>query len=141
MHSAPALLDQYPRIILFDGVCNFCNSSINRVLNNDPRGYFHFATLQSQAGQTILEHFHLPTADFDSFILVENCNVYEKSSAALRVVRKMRWPWKFILATMIFPRPLRDFVYSVIARNRYKWFGQRDACILPSQAQRQRFLL
>ena len=83
MTSAADILQKYPRIILFDGVCNFCDASIQRVMMNDPKGYFHFASLQSEVGQMLLDHFALPTTDFDSFILIEEGSVYAKSSAAL----------------------------------------------------------
>lgn len=140
MTPAADIIQKYPRIILFDGVCNFCDTSIQRVMLNDPKGYFHFASLQSEVGQMLLDHFALPTNDFDSFILIEEGSVYAKSSAALRVVRKMQWPWFLLVLTMTFPRFLRDLVYSYIAKRRYQWFGKKDACMLPTADQRARFI-
>ncbi len=140
MTSAADIIQMYPRIILFDGVCNFCDASIQRVMLNDPKGHFHFASLQSEVGQTLLDYFSLPTTDFDTFVLIELGSVYTKSSAALRVVRKMNWPWKLFTISMLFPRPLRDVVYSFIARRRYQWFGKKEACMLPTAEQRARFI-
>ena len=140
MTQAATRLSQHPRIILFDGVCNFCNSSVQLILKNDSKQHFTFASLQSEAGQTLLNHFNLPDTEFDSIIYIEHHCVYEKSSAALRIARCMDWPWKLILIGMVIPRFLRDLLYSWVAKNRYRWFGQKDQCMIPSPAQRARFI-
>jgi predicted DCC family thiol-disulfide oxidoreductase YuxK len=140
MASAEDIITRYHRIILFDGVCNFCNSSIQRVMQNDPEGRFHFASLQSEIGQQLLDYYLLPKYDFDTFLLIENGSVFSKSSAALRVARMMSWPWKLLLCSLVFPRPLRDLVYSFIAKRRYAWFGKKDACMIPTAEQRARFI-
>ena len=134
------VLSKYPRIILFDGVCNFCDASIQRVLLNDKKKLFVMASLQSEVGQSLLHYFDLPSEDFNSFILIDEGNVYSKSSAALKVVGRLAWPWKLCLAAYLFPRFLRDMVYQLIAKNRYRWFGKKESCMLPSPEQRARFI-
>src|SRR5690606_19393827 len=127
------------RVILFDGVCNFCNSSVQFIIKRDPRGIYQFTSLQSEVGQKLLKDHEVPV-ELDSFIYIEDEKIYFKSTAALRVFRNLKGLWKFLYIFIIVPRPLRDVVYGVIARNRYKWFGKRDACMIPSPEQRKTFL-
>ncbi|WP_026908680.1 thiol-disulfide oxidoreductase DCC family protein [Paucisalibacillus globulus] len=127
------------RVILFDGVCNFCNSSVQFIIKRDSTGIYQFTSLQSDIGQKLLTEHNVPT-ELDSFIYLEDNNVYFKSTAALKVCRNLKGLWKFVYIFIIIPRPLRDMVYEIIARNRYKWFGKRDACMIPSPEQRKRFL-
>ncbi|HEY6954669.1 MAG TPA: thiol-disulfide oxidoreductase DCC family protein [Flavisolibacter sp.] len=128
-------------IILFDGVCNFCNGSVNLVLKYDKSGIFRFAALQSEAGQKLLQRYDLPSAEFDSFVLIDNGKVYKKSEAALRVMNKLPWYWKELQILRIIPTPFRDAIYDFIARNRYKWFGKKDQCMIPTPEMRSRFLV
>lgn len=127
-------------IILFDGVCNFCNGAVNFVLKQDKKGIFLFAPLQSQAGQKLLEQYQLTTQDFDSFVLIENEKLFTKSSASLRVMQRLPWYWKWTQAFRIIPKFLRNAVYDLIAKNRYQWFGKKDACMIPTPEMRNRFL-
>ena len=127
-------------ILLFDGICNLCNSSVQFVLKRDKRQHFIFASLQSDSGQQLLEKFDLPTNDFTSFVLIQNDKYYLKSSAALRVAKELPAGWKFLYIFIIIPRPIRDFCYNIIAKNRYKIFGKRDTCMIPSQETKKRFL-
>lgn len=127
------------RVILFDGVCNFCNSSVQFIIKRDPRGIYQFTSLQSEVGQKLLKDHEVPV-ELDSFIYIEDEKIYFKSTAALKVFRNLKGLWKLLYIFIIVPRPLRDVVYGVIARNRYKWFGKRDACMIPSPEQRKRFL-
>ena len=127
-------------IILFDGVCNFCNSTVNFILGQDKKQVFRFAALQSEAGQQLLKSYQLPRQDFNSFILIENNKAYRASTAALRLVRHLPWYWQWARIFWIVPRLLRDSVYQFIANNRYKWFGKREACMVPSPDVRKRFL-
>jgi predicted DCC family thiol-disulfide oxidoreductase YuxK len=129
-------------VVLFDGVCNLCNSSVNFIIDRDRHRYFHFAALQSDAGIELLrKHGRTPPpGDPDSIILVENGRVYERSTAALRIARKLRGAWKILYAGIIVPRPLRDVVYKWIARNRYRWFGKKDSCRMPTPELKDRFL-
>lgn len=127
-------------IILFDGVCNFCNSTINLVISHDPHAYFHFASLQSPTGQTLLEKYNLSTEQFDTFILIENDQVYQRSTAALKVARRLSGWLPTLHRLIVVPRSLRDMVYNVIAQNRYRMFGKSDACMVPTPDVRNRFL-
>lgn len=126
-------------VILFDGVCNFCDASVQFILNRDPKGTFHFASLQSEAGQELVKKHNVP-ADVDSMILIEDGKVYYKSTAALRISRHLEGVWKWLYALIIVPSPIRNIAYDIIAKNRYKWFGQKDSCMLPPPNIRKRFL-
>jgi predicted DCC family thiol-disulfide oxidoreductase YuxK len=132
-------VDENP-VILFDGLCNFCNGAINFVLKQDKKGIFRFAPLQSEAGRRLLQQYHLPTDEFESFVLIDDGKVYTKSSAALRVMNKLPWYWKEAQIFRVIPTIFRDAIYDFIARNRYKWFGKKDQCMLPTPEMRSRFL-
>jgi predicted DCC family thiol-disulfide oxidoreductase YuxK len=125
-------------IILFDGVCNFCNSSVNFIIEHDQKGYFKFAPLQSEIGKSLVEKFGL--SDVDSIILVENEKAYTHSTAALKFIKHLDGIWKFAYILIIIPRPVRDFFYKLFAKNRYRLFGKKEACMLPTPEVRQRFL-
>ncbi|MEH7444512.1 thiol-disulfide oxidoreductase DCC family protein [Bacillus sp. JJ1122] len=126
-------------VILFDGVCNFCDASVQFILNRDPKGIFQFASLQSEAGQNLVKKHNVP-ADVDSMILIEDDKVYYKSTAALRISRHLQGTWKWLYGFTIIPSPIRNIVYDLIAKNRYKWFGQKESCMLPPPNIRKRFL-
>ena len=126
-------------VILFDGVCNFCDHSVQFIIKRDKKALYHFASIQSDAGQEILRKYHVP-ADIDSIILVEGHKYFYKSSAVLRVCKNLKGGWKLLYCLLIVPKPLRDYFYSIVARNRYKWFGKKDSCMLPSPEIRKRFL-
>ena len=123
-------------IIFFDGVCNLCNAAVQFILVRDPTGEFQFASLQSDAARRIMG---TQTAA-ESIVLVEPAKVYTKSSAALRIARRLRFPWPLLSAFLLIPRPLRDAVYDWIARHRYAWFGKRQMCMVPKQEFRNRFI-
>ncbi|PSL43337.1 putative DCC family thiol-disulfide oxidoreductase YuxK [Chitinophaga niastensis] len=127
-------------IILFDGVCNFCNSSINFVIRHDKRGLFRFAPLQSATADQLSVQYHFSVTTMESFILVQHGQVYTKSTAALRVVRWLPFPWKLGYVFIIIPPFIRNSIYSWIARNRYRWFGKKAACMIPTAEIRSRFL-
>lgn len=127
-------------IILFDGVCNFCNTAINFVLKQDKKGIFRFAPLQSETGQSLLNRYNLSTKEFDSFVLIDNGKVYKKSAASLQVMNKLPWYWKEVQLFRIIPTVFRDAIYDFIAKNRYKWFGKKDQCMIPTPEMRNRFL-
>jgi predicted DCC family thiol-disulfide oxidoreductase YuxK len=132
-------MHDYP-IILFDGVCNFCNGAVNFVVGQDKKKIFRFAPLQSATAQNLLAKHNLPKKDFDSFVFIDGGKAYLSSTAALRVMQKLPWYWKWIQAFWIVPERLRNGVYRFIARNRYKWFGQREQCMVPDADMRSRFL-
>jgi predicted DCC family thiol-disulfide oxidoreductase YuxK len=127
-------------VILFDGVCNFCNGAINFVLKQDRKSVFRFAPLQSEAGRRLLQQYNLPTEEFESFVLIDQGKVYKKSNAALRVMNKLPWYWKESQIFRVIPTIFRDAIYDFIARNRYKWFGKKDQCMVPTPEMRSRFL-
>ncbi|WP_423735167.1 thiol-disulfide oxidoreductase DCC family protein [Chitinophaga caseinilytica] len=127
-------------VILFDGVCRFCNGSVNFVIRHDRRDRFRFAPLQSEAGQSLLQAHGIDAGETDSFVLIRDGKSWVKSSAALRVARGLGFPWNLLWAFIIVPRFLRDAVYDWIARNRYRWFGKMDVCMVPDVRVRGKFL-
>ncbi|OGU54623.1 MAG: thiol-disulfide oxidoreductase [Ignavibacteria bacterium RBG_13_36_8] len=127
-------------IILFDGVCNFCNASVNFVIKRDKNRIFRYAALQSAAGQRLLEKYNLSCGVNDTFILVEGKNIYQKSTASLRVLKSLPFLWKLMLSLFLIPTSLRDLIYNFIAGNRYKWFGKRAECMIPTPEVRNLFL-
>lgn len=127
-------------IILFDGVCNLCNGAVQFIIRHDKKRQFYFASLQSPAGQELLKEYGLPQNDFNSFVLIENSRAYTRSAAALRVAKKLSGGWKLIYGFIIVPKFIRDAVYKFIARNRFKWFGERESCMVPTKELKGRFL-
>lgn len=119
-------------VIFFDGVCNLCTGSVQFVIKHDPQHYFRFASLQSELGQQFLQQNGLSASTFDSFILWEKGNYYTGSTAALRVAGKLSGPWRILSAFIVLPAFLRDGVYRIIARNRYRWFGRKESCWVPT---------
>ena len=115
-------------LILYDGVCNLCNYSVRFVVKNDKKRVFKMASLQSELGQQFLAKHHLDEKSFSSFILVDNEKVYFKSTAALKVVKKLNGLVKLFYIFIIIPPFIRNFIYDIVARNRYKWFGRSDVC-------------
>ena len=131
-------MNQQP-IILFDGVCNYCNAVINFVIRQDKRQVFRFAAMQSAAGRAYLRQYGLPE-NLDSFVLVDQGKALLRSEAALQVIAKLPWYLSWIRFFRLVPRRLRDRIYDLVARNRYKWFGKRKVCMVPSAEVRTRFL-
>jgi len=127
-------------ILLFDGVCNLCNRVVQFVIKRDTKATIKFASLQSDAGQVLLKKVGLPTDNFTSIVLIINNNHYLKSTAGLRVLKKLGGVWKLLYVFIFLPKPLRDFIYDLIAKNRYQMFGKRDVCMLPTDDLKQRFL-
>lgn len=127
-------------IILFDGVCNLCNTSVQYVIKHDKRAFFTFASLQGETGQQLLKKYGLTDNDLNSFVLIINNKVVTRSAAALTVARNLGGIIKLLYGFMIIPAFIRDAVYNIIAKNRYKWFGKRDSCMIPSPELSSRFL-
>lgn len=128
-------------VILFDGVCNLCNHAIDFVLKHESGREFLFAASQSEAGRLLMERFGLSEADVNrSIYVVDDGRLSSKSTAALNIARRMRAPWKWAYVFIAIPGPLRDPFYNLVARNRYRWFGKRSVCRLPTQEERDRFL-
>lgn len=126
-------------IILFDGECNFCDHSVQFIIKRDPAAFFKFTSLQSDKGQALLQQYQVP-ANINSFVLISNNKVYHHSSAALHVSKHLKGLWKAAYFFIIVPVPIRDFFYNIIAKNRYRWFGKKSSCMLPSPDVRKRFL-
>ncbi|MDP4264850.1 MAG: thiol-disulfide oxidoreductase DCC family protein [Bacteroidota bacterium] len=127
-------------VVLFDGVCNLCNHSIQFIIKRDRKKKFLFASLQGKTGQEILKKFGLPDNQFNSFILADGDKVYTRSSAALHIARELKGGWKLLYGFMIVPRFIRDSVYNLVAKNRYKWFGKKEECWVPAAELKERFL-
>ena len=128
------------KILLFDGFCNLCNGVVKFVIKSDKKNKFKFASLQSGSGQTLLKRFDLPANNFESFVLISGDHYFIKSSAVLQVMKELGGFWKLFYFLIILPRPLRDFVYKIIANNRYKIFGKRESCSVPDSDMIHRFL-
>lgn len=127
-------------IILFDGVCNLCDSTVNFVLKKNTRANIRFAALQSEAGQQLLQQYQLPADQMKSFIFVENGIVYKRSTAALRVCRHLKGLWPLCYLFILVPRFIRDGIYNCVAKNRYRWFGKKESCMIPAPEVKARFL-
>lgn len=127
-------------IVIFDGVCNLCNASIDFIIRQDKKGLFRVTANQHEAGQRILEEQGVDPQEIDTVFLYENGQLYRRSTAALRIARKLGFPWSLMYAFIIIPAPIRDAVYKVIAANRYRWFGKMETCRLPTPEERARFV-
>jgi predicted DCC family thiol-disulfide oxidoreductase YuxK len=127
-------------IVLFDGVCNLCNSTVQFVMKRDKRKQFLFGSLQGKTGQQYLRQYNLPHNLFNSFMLIEGNKLYTRSTGALRMLKHLGGGWQLLYGFIIIPRFIRDAVYRLIATNRYKWFGKRDQCRVPTPQERERFL-
>jgi predicted DCC family thiol-disulfide oxidoreductase YuxK len=129
------------RIILFDGVCNLCNSSVNFIIDRDPKGKFRFAALQSDVGQKLLLENSINATSFDSIVLISEGKIFQKSTAALKIAKELSRPWLVVYYMFIWvPTFIRDFFYNIIAANRYKIFGRSEACRIPTPELKSRFL-
>ncbi|WP_123537750.1 thiol-disulfide oxidoreductase DCC family protein [Halosimplex salinum] len=127
-------------ILLFDGVCNLCNGSIQFVVDHDPEGTFRFAPLQSEAAEQLLDDVGFDDYDFDTFVLIDGGDYYTKSEAALRVASGLESPWSLAGVLRVIPRPLRDAVYDTVGRHRYAIFGKKAQCMIPTPEIRDRFV-
>jgi predicted DCC family thiol-disulfide oxidoreductase YuxK len=126
-------------IVLFDGVCNLCNAAIDFIIRHDTAGRYRFASLQSEIGQTLIRQHGGVPGKLESVVLFEDGRRYVKSEAAVRIARHLRG-WRWLAGFRWVPRPLRDAVYDLIGRYRYRWFGRRDTCRVPTPEERGRFL-
>jgi predicted DCC family thiol-disulfide oxidoreductase YuxK len=138
------MLDTLPKnkkIILFDGVCNLCNSSINYVIDHDKQDVFRFVSLQSDLGETIQEYLGIENKSLDTIILyVPEEAYYVKSTAAIKIMNEFLGLWKLTQVFLILPSPIRDLVYNFIAKNRYKWYGKQESCRIPTPELKAKFL-
>jgi len=132
-------VEQQP-LILFDGVCNFCNYWVNFAIKHDSKKKLKFAALQGETAKRLLPEFHINPAKSDSVIFIDKGKAYTRSSASLRICRYMNGGWKLFYGLIIIPKFIRDFFYNIIARNRYKWWGKKESCMIPTKELRERFL-
>ncbi len=133
-------MDEKHAVILFDGVCNLCNKSVQFVIQHDAKKQFRYASLQSQTGKNILKEYGLLHQNLASFILIQNGKAYTKSTAALRVAKALNGGWHLLYACIIIPAFIRNAVYNVVAANRYKWFGKQESCWVPTKDLESLFL-
>lgn len=127
-------------IILFDGVCNLCNSAVNFVIKRDKKNLFQFAPLQSETAYVLLATYKMHTQEMKSFIFIEHGKAYTQSTAALKVCRQLSGAWPALYTLIIIPPFIRDGIYKWIAKNRYKWFGQKSECMIPTPELQAKFL-
>ncbi|MCR9290311.1 MAG: thiol-disulfide oxidoreductase DCC family protein [Bacteroidetes bacterium] len=131
----------YPNpVLLFDGVCNLCNSSVQRIIQIDKDEKIKFASLQSELGQSFLKKFNLPTSNYKTMVLVEGEKYFIQSDAVLETLLKVGGFWSIFYVFKIIPKPIRNYFYSVVSKNRYKWWGRQESCMLPTPALKNRFL-
>ena len=134
-------LPKNKKLILFDGVCNLCNSSIQFIIKNDKKNLFLFSPLQSNIGQEIIKSFNINSAEIDSVLLYSKKDgLSQKSTAALKIAHQLGFPQNLLGVFFIVPRFIRDWIYEYIAKNRYKWFGKRDNCMVPTPDLQSKFI-
>ncbi len=129
------------KIVLFDGVCNLCNGSVNFILKHEREPVLRFASIQSEAGKKLLTWCGLPEHFDQAIVLIDSGKIDLGSTAALKIGRYLKFPWSFLAeGGLLIPKVLRDWVYRQIAQNRYHWFGKRDVCMVPTENLKTRFL-
>jgi predicted DCC family thiol-disulfide oxidoreductase YuxK len=134
------LIPQGKMLVVFDGVCNFCNWSVDFIMKRDRKRRFVFSPYQDPAAQRVLAHFNMESVTPRSTFLIEGEKLYDGSTAALRIARRLRFPWPLAWTLMVFPRFMREWYYNVIANNRYRWWGKREVCRIPTDKERALFL-
>ena len=141
LDQTPDMQEREFAILLFDGVCNFCNGWVDFVIRRDPNGAIRFAALQSPEGAAVLKEVGLPSDYLDTVVLIEgDGRVRSASTGVLETLRKLQGPWPLLYFLIIVPAPIRDFVYRRVAKARYRWFGQRSTCRMPTAEEEKRFL-
>lgn len=129
------------QIILFDGVCNFCNFWVNFVIKRDKKDLFRFAALQSEKAKEFSDKFNFDTSSMNTFLLIDGDHLYTKSTAALKICKQLTGPIKIFYPFISLPKFFRDFIYDLVAKNRYKFFGKRDSCRIPTAEEKLKFLV
>ncbi len=128
------------QIVVFDGVCNLCSYAVQFIIKRDKHAVFTFTSMQSGYGKNLLSKYEINPEEVDTLVLVKSGQLYFKSDAAIEIAKGFEGVWKVLSLCQFIPRPIRDAVYSLIARNRYRMFGQKDACMLPTNEIKERFL-
>ncbi len=136
------MLEEGKKIILFDGVCNLCNNAINFIIKHDKKDTFRYASLQSDIGKELIEQRNIDTSKLDSILLIEQKKMiyFHKSTAALHIAKQLSGLYPFLSVFLILPKFLRDWVYDIVAKNRYKWFGKKESCMIPTPELRALFI-
>ena len=132
--------NNWPHIILFDGVCNLCNGAVQFIIKHDKKDKFKFAPLQSEFGQNQLVKYQLNRTSMDTFVYLSKGKAYTKSTAALKIAKELRKGWQLFYGFIIIPKFIRDWFYNRIAKNRYKLFGRKESCMLPTPELKEKFL-
>lgn len=127
-------------VVIFDGVCNLCARSVAFILRHEADPRLRFVPLQSTAGSRLMREIGLDPEDAKTFVLLAGGKAFVRSAAAVRVCAYFKWPWKALAAARLIPRPIRDRAYDLVARNRYRWFGRSEACMVPTPDLRARFI-
>jgi len=128
-------------IIIFDGVCNFCNAAVNFIIKRDCEKKFLFSSMQNEKSKELLAQFSIDNSDLDTLIIIKNDTLFIKSDAVLEIVKELSGLWFILSYCKIIPKSIRDFIYTLISRNRYKLFGKKESCIIPTKEQQERFLV
>jgi predicted DCC family thiol-disulfide oxidoreductase YuxK len=134
------MVPENKKIILFDGVCNLCNDSVVFMIKRDKKDVLRYAALQTEFGQKMIEKHKIDSSKIDSIILIDNDKYYYKSTAALRIARHLKGAYPLLVIFLILPAFMRDWIYDIIARNRYKWFGKKESCMIPTPELKGKFL-
>jgi len=137
--AVPAFRDDRP-VIVFDGYCVLCSGFAQFIIRTDRRRRFRLLAAQTPVGAALYEHFGLAAADYESNILLEDGRAWLKSEGSIRIFERLGWPWSLMAAGRLLPRPWRDRLYAIVARNRLHWFGRRESCYLPNPSERDRFI-
>ncbi|WP_218313427.1 thiol-disulfide oxidoreductase DCC family protein [Halomonas sp. 18071143] len=127
-------------IVIFDGVCNFCNGAVSFIIQRDPEGVFAFTPMQSELAQELTERFNVPDVGTDTLVLIKEGECYVLSDAALEIAKDLKGPWRLCYIFKRVPKPIRDAAYKLFARHRYRLFGKKDACMVPSAEVKSRFV-
>ncbi len=127
-------------IVFFDGVCNLCNGAVDFIINRDPHRKFRYASLQSELAKKVLTERGVNTNSMLTMILLKDNQLLYRSDAALEIARELSMPWPAFYVFKVIPRFIRDSIYNLVSRNRYRWFGKRDTCRIPTDAERGLFL-
>jgi predicted DCC family thiol-disulfide oxidoreductase YuxK len=128
------------RILLFDGVCNLCNGAVRFMIRQDKKALFKLGSLQSTEGQQALEQYHVPERNLETFVYIRDGKYLLRSDAILQALADLGGGWKLVKPLLLIPGPLRDAIYRLIAKYRYRIFGRKDQCMIPTEADRKRFL-
>mgnify|MGYP001303898982 CR=1 FL=1 len=134
------MIAENKKIILFDGVCNLCNGSVVFIIKRDKKDVFRFAAIQSEEGQKLIDKHQIDTTKVDSILLFDGEKHYAKSTAALKIARNLKGGYPLLYGFIILPAFFRNWVYDIIARNRYKWFGKKESCMIPTPELKGKFL-